>query len=123
VTYRLVTTILDPSRAPAAELAALYAQRWEQETALEELKTHQRGPGVVLRSKTPAMVEQEVWAHLLVHYAIRKLMHQAAREQDLDPTGCRYRHAADRAPPPDQPRGLFPLTSSPGPPGGRSASS
>jgi hypothetical protein len=85
VTYRLVTTILDPSRAPAAELAALYAQRWEQETALDELKTHQRGPGVVLRSKTPAMVEQEVWAHLLVHYAIRKLMHQAAREQDLDP--------------------------------------
>ena len=85
VTYRLVTTILDPSRAPAAELAALYAERWEQETALDELKTHQRGPGAVLRSKTPAMVEQEVWAHLLVHYAIRKLMHQAAVEHDLDP--------------------------------------
>jgi len=85
VTYRLVTTILDPSRAPAAELAALYAQRWEHQTALDELKTHQRGPQVVLRSKTPAMVEQEVWAHLLVHYAIRKLMHQAALDEGLDP--------------------------------------
>jgi len=85
VTYRLVTTILDPAQAPAAELAALYHQRWEVETALDELKTHQRGAQVVLRSKSPKGVAQEVWAHLLVHYAIRKLMHQAAREQDLDP--------------------------------------
>src|SRR6266542_3002433 len=83
--YRLVTTILDPERAPAAELAALYAERWEQETALDELKTHQRGAQVVLRSKSPDMVAQEVWAHLLVHYAIRALIHQAALEQDLDP--------------------------------------
>jgi Insertion element 4 transposase N-terminal/Transposase DDE domain len=84
-TYRLVTTILDPELAPASELAVLYHQRWELEGVLDELKTHQRGAQVVLRSKTPAMVEQEVWAHLLVHYAIRKLMHQAALERDLDP--------------------------------------
>jgi len=83
--YRLVTTILDPTAAPAHELAALYAQRWEQETVLDELKTHQRGAQVVLRSKSPEMVEQEVWAHLLVHYAIRKLMHQAALDEGLDP--------------------------------------
>ena len=83
--YRLVTTILEPERAPAAELAALYAERWEQETVLDELKTHQRGAQVVLRSKSPEMVEQEVWAHLLVHYAIRKLMHQAALDEGLDP--------------------------------------
>jgi hypothetical protein len=51
--YRLVTSILDPARAPAAELAALYHQRWELEGALAELKTHQRGPRAVLRSKTP----------------------------------------------------------------------
>jgi hypothetical protein len=51
--YRLITTILDPALAPAAELPALYPQRWEHETALDELKTHQRGPGVVLRSKDP----------------------------------------------------------------------
>jgi Insertion element 4 transposase N-terminal len=84
-TYRLVTTILDPERAPAGELAALYHQRWELEGVLDELKTHQRGAQAVLRSKTPQMVQQEVWAHLLVHYAIRKLMHQAALAEDLDP--------------------------------------
>jgi hypothetical protein len=57
-------------------------RRWELETALDELKTHQRGPGVVLRSTDPDGVRQEVWAHLLVHYAIRTLMHQAALDAD-----------------------------------------
>jgi Insertion element 4 transposase N-terminal/Transposase DDE domain len=82
--YRLITTIGDPAQAPAAELAALYPQRWELETALDELKTHQRGPGVVLRSKHPDGVCQEVWAHLLVHYAIRTLMQQAALDAEVD---------------------------------------
>jgi hypothetical protein len=82
---RLLTTILDPAKAPAAELAALYHQRWEFETTLDELKTHQRGPKVVLRSRSPEMVAQEVWAHLLVHHAIRRLMHQAALDHHLDP--------------------------------------
>jgi len=83
--YRLITTILDPERAPAAELSGLYPQRWELETALDELKTHQRGPGVVLRSRDPDGVRQEIWAHLLVHYAIRTLMHQAALQAEVDP--------------------------------------
>jgi hypothetical protein len=83
--YRLITTIAHPERAPAAELPALYPQRWELETALDELKTHQRGPGMVLRSKDPDGVRQEVWAHLLVHYAIRTLMHQAALQAEVDP--------------------------------------
>jgi Insertion element 4 transposase N-terminal/Transposase DDE domain len=82
---RLLTTITDPTLAPAAELAALYHQRWEFETALDELKTHQRGPKVVLRSKTPEMVAQEVWGMLLVHLAIRRLMHQAALDAGVDP--------------------------------------
>ena len=59
--YRLVTTILDPAEAPAAELAALYHERWEIEGALDELKTHLRGARVVLRSKTPELVKQEFW--------------------------------------------------------------
>jgi IS4 transposase len=54
--YRLVTTILEPAQASAADLAALYHERWEIETALDELKTHLRGSRVVLRSKTPEEV-------------------------------------------------------------------
>ncbi|WP_028808859.1 transposase, partial [Streptomyces canus] len=83
--YRLITTILDHKAAPATELAALYNQRWEIETALDELKTHQRGPAEVLRSRSPDGVEQEVRAHLLVHHAIRQLMHIAAEGVDMDP--------------------------------------
>lgn len=76
--YRLVTTILEPERAPAAELAALYHERWEMETAFDELKTHLRGGQRVLRSKTPDLVRQEAWGLLLAHFAIRALMHEAA---------------------------------------------
>jgi hypothetical protein len=83
--YRLVTALLDPEQAPAVELAELYAQRWEFENTLDELKTHQRGAKVVLRSKNPDGVEQEVWGFLLVHWAIRDLMHTAALDADIDP--------------------------------------
>jgi transposase IS4-like protein/DDE family transposase len=83
--YRLLTTILDSERAPADELAPLYAQRWEFEGALDELKVHQRGPRVVLRSKTPDGVIQEVYGHLCVHYAIRWLMHTVALASGHDP--------------------------------------
>lgn len=84
-TYRLLTTIADPDAAPAAELAQLYTQRWEIETAFAELKTHQRGPGMVLRSKMPDGVIQEVYGYLCVHYAIRWLMHSAATDYGHDP--------------------------------------
>jgi len=83
--YRLITTILDPAAAPALDLAALYTQRWEIETSLDELKTHQGQPGMILRSQTPAGVEQEIYGFLLVHYAIRSLMHHAATGADIDP--------------------------------------
>ena len=83
--YRLITTITDPDRAPAPELAALYPERWEFETALGELKTHQRGPRVVLRSKFPDGVTQELYGYLCVHYAIRWLMHTVALKADQDP--------------------------------------
>ncbi len=83
--YRLLTTVLDPAAAPAPELAALYAQRWECELVFDELKTHQRGPQAVLRSKQPAGVEQEVYGYLCVHHAIRRLMHDAALQAALAP--------------------------------------
>jgi hypothetical protein len=91
--YRLVTSILDPARAPAAELAALYHERWEIEGALAELKTQLRGAQVVLRSKTPALVRQEVWGLLLAHYAVRGLMHEAALKADEDPDCLSFSHA------------------------------
>ncbi|MDH6708127.1 hypothetical protein P3T27_004864 [Kitasatospora sp. MAA19] len=83
--YRLITTILDHESAPATELAVRYNERWEIETALDELKTHQRGPAQVLRSRSPEGVEQEVWGHMLVHHAIRQLMHTAAQDIGEDP--------------------------------------
>ncbi|WP_121174976.1 IS4 family transposase [Streptomyces sp. 1114.5] len=83
--YRLITSILDPARAPAPELAALYAQRWEIENTLDEIKNHQGGPGLVLRSQHPHGVEQEIFAFLLVHHALRDLMHQAALRDGHDP--------------------------------------
>ena len=83
--YRLITTILDHEAAPANDLAALYCERWEIETALDELKTHQRGPRMVLRSKTPDGVLQEMYGYLLTHYAVRALMHEAAVMADEDP--------------------------------------
>lgn len=82
---RLITTLLDPTEAPALELAALYGERWEEENAFDELKTHQRGAGRVLRSKSPEMVIQEIYAHLLVYFAIRSLINRAAEDEELDP--------------------------------------
>lgn len=91
--YRLATTILDHKQAPAAELAALYHERWEIETAFDELKTHLRGAGIVLRSKTPDLVRQEFYGLLLAHYAIRGLMHEAALSAGEDPDRLSYLHA------------------------------
>jgi hypothetical protein len=83
--YRLLTTILEHEQAPARELGVLYHERWEIENALDELKVHQRGPRVVLRSKAPDGVYQEAYGYLCTHYAIRRLMHDAALTGDLDP--------------------------------------
>lgn len=99
-TYRLVTTVLDPAAAPAAELAALYAQRWEIESIFDELKTHQRGPRAILRSRTPEGVYQEAWGYLCVHYALRALIHAAADTGQLDPDRISFTkamHAARRS--------------------------
>lgn len=91
--YRLITTILDPAQAPAEELAALYHERWQIETALDELKTHLRGAHIVLRSKTPELVEQEFWGLLMAHYAIRGLIHEAALKGDTFPSELSFLHA------------------------------
>jgi hypothetical protein len=91
--YRLITTILDHHLAPAKELAALYHERWEIETTLDELKTHLRGAQIVLRSKTPELVRQEFFGLLMAHFAIRGLMHEAALKADEDPDRLSFVHS------------------------------
>ncbi|MFC8258165.1 hypothetical protein ACFUNF_11160 [Streptomyces sp. NPDC057291] len=83
--YGLITTVLDPRAASGASLVALYAQRWEIETTLDEIKTRLGGPHLVRCSQHPRGVEQEIFAFLLVHHALRDLMHQAARQANHDP--------------------------------------
>jgi hypothetical protein len=91
--YRLVTSVLDAQQAPAQELAALYHERWEIETALDELKTHLRGAKIVLRSKTPDLVRQEFYGLLMAHFAVRALMHEAALKVGDDPDRLSFVHA------------------------------
>jgi IS4 transposase len=94
--YRLVTNLLEPDHAPALELAELYHERWEIETAFDEFKTHLKGGQRVLRSKTPELVRQEAWGLLLAHFAIRGLMHEAALgalPRARDPDTMSFTHA------------------------------
>jgi len=90
--YRLVTNILDPAKAPALELAQLYSERWTIETGLDELKTHLRGSNVVLRSKLPDLVRQDVFGLLLAHYGVRFVMHDAAISEDISTEELSFVH-------------------------------
>jgi hypothetical protein len=83
-THRLLTTLLDARLDPAKRLIELYHERWEEELAIDELKTHQAAR-VVLRSQTPAGVIQELYGLLLAHFVVRTLMCEAAATQDLPP--------------------------------------
>lgn len=94
-TIRIITSILDWRAAPADELAKLYHERWEFETALDEFKTHLRGARTVLRSQTPELVKQEVYGILLAHFALRGLMHQAAVRGGRDPDRVSFTHTVN----------------------------
>ncbi|WP_432840707.1 IS4 family transposase [Dactylosporangium sp. CA-092794] len=87
---RLITTIVDPAAAAATQLAAAYHDRWEHETGNDQLKTHLRGPGRVLRSKSPDLVVQEIYGYLLTHYAISALICHAATEAGIDPDRVKF---------------------------------
>jgi hypothetical protein len=86
----LITTITDPGTASALLLAQAYHERWEHETGNDQLKTHLRGPGRVLRSKSPDMVRQEIYGYLLTHHAISALICRAATEADIDPDRVKF---------------------------------
>lgn len=94
-TIRIITSILDWRAAPAVDLAELYHERWEFETALDEFKTHLRGARTVLRSQTPELVRQEVYGILLAHFALRGLMHQAALRGGRDPDRVPFTHTVN----------------------------
>jgi len=86
----LLTTITDPTHAPAAVLAQAYHQRWEHESGNDQLKTHLRGPAKILRSKKPDTVRQEIYGYLLTHYALSALICRAATETDIDPDRIKF---------------------------------
>jgi len=83
--YRLITTLLDHTAAPAAALAAGYARRWAIETGFAEFKTYLRGPGRILRGRTPDLARQELWAYLIIYQAIRAVIALAAASAGLNP--------------------------------------
>jgi hypothetical protein len=83
--YRLITTLLDHQAYPAPDLAAGYAWRWAIETGFREFKTYLRGPGRILRGRTPALARQELWAYLIIYQAIRAIICLAAASRGLDP--------------------------------------
>ena len=77
--------------AAAPLLAEAYSQRWEHETGNAQLKTYLRGPGKVLRSKSPDMVHQEIYGYLLTHYALSALICRAATEAGIDPDRVKFK--------------------------------
>jgi len=93
--YRLVTTILDPAAAPARELAALYHERWEDETVLKEVKVTLPGGPLMLRSRRPDLVRQELYGLLLTHFALRQLMYEASCRADCDPDTLSFVHTVE----------------------------
>ncbi len=83
--YRMITTLLDWRAYPAPELAAGYARRWAIETSYREFKAYLRGPGRILRSRTPDLARQEIWAYLITCQVIRAVTALAAAGQGTDP--------------------------------------
>lgn len=101
----LMTTITDPTDVPATTLAETYHRRWDVETAFDQVKTHLRPPGKVLRSRSPAMVYAEIYGLLLTQWALARLICEAATETDTAPDRVKYlrtirvvrRHATSEA--------------------------
>jgi len=92
--YRLITTLLDPKEAPAEELAGLYPLRyWMSEGFNKEIKTILRAPRIVLRSKSPAMVIQELYGLFLAQHAVRMLIEQSAEKEGIEPAEISFKHA------------------------------
>ncbi len=85
---------MDPQETPAAEVAALYHERWEVETTLREVKAELRGGSLkTFRSRTPALVRQELYGFLLAHYLVRRALWESATQAQVDPDVLSFKHA------------------------------
>ena len=89
----VITTVTDPHELGAVEAAASYAQRWEHESALGEVKTRLSESEAVLSLQSPPMVIAHVRGLLLAHYAVRSLMCRAANGAGYDPDRMGFTHA------------------------------
>jgi hypothetical protein len=93
---RLLTSLRDPETYPAEQVAALYPERWEAEGANRQIKSFQRGDGVTLRSKDPELIEQEIWAHLIVHTVVTRFITTLARAEGIDPDRISYTNTLEQ---------------------------
>ncbi|MBI2315868.1 MAG: IS4 family transposase [Betaproteobacteria bacterium] len=89
----LLTSLLDPVAFPAAEIIALYHERWELELTYDEIKTHTlEREEASLRCKTPERVSQELWGLALAYNLVRLTMAEVARRAGALPNQISYRH-------------------------------
>ena len=77
----LVTTLLDPQLCPAREILQAYLRRWRLEMCLDDLKTTLEME--LLRSRSPAMAQRELYCRLITHNLIRYTMAEAAVEHSV----------------------------------------
>jgi hypothetical protein len=92
----LITTLLDPADLSAQEAIELYPWRWEEESALEEIKeVLLQGKKPLLRSKTPQLVQQELYGLLLAHFVVRSVMAAAAMQAEVEPTRLSFKRSQE----------------------------
>jgi len=89
-TIRVLTTLLGHEEFPAAEIAALYAERWQIEIAYLHLKKTLRGARRVLRGQSEVLARQEAWAFLLVHNMVATVAARAAALVGIDPDAISF---------------------------------
>jgi hypothetical protein len=92
----LITSVLDWRLLGAKEAVGVFGRRWDEESVLDEVKTVlQQGKGPLLRSKTPQLVQQELYGLLLAHYLNRKVMAEAAQLLGEEPTRLSFKSSLE----------------------------
>lgn len=89
----LLTSLLNAEKYPAAELVALYHERWEIELGYDEIKTHLLDREEAIRSRTPGGVRQEIWGIALAYNLVRLEMERAADAAGVEPSRISFVNA------------------------------